>query len=118
MAQEITGWEDFARDLVAVHGEEFLRGFVKSITDEVEAERELAHGRQQRIAAATARLDQSYMDGLGECHMRVDQEVFWNWVHREGREIWNDKSFIKAFKRDNPEVRVLAKPKKTMVVRP
>jgi len=115
MAQEITGWEDFARDLVAVHGEEFLRGFVKSITDELEAERELAFASQRRIAAATEQLDEVFLDGIGECHMRVDLTAFWHWIHRYGRNIWNDQDFVKAYKRDNPEVRVKSRSKKIMV---
>ena len=116
--EQIVGWEQFARDLAAVKGTDFVRDFCQSITDEIEAKRELAYDKQRRIAAATERLDECYMDGLGECHMRVDAEVFWNWVLREGREVWNDQGFIKAFKRDNPEVRVLAKPRKTIVRRP
>jgi hypothetical protein len=114
----VTGWERFAADMAAVHGEEFVRDFCKSITDEIEAEREVTYAQQRKIAAATARLDEAYLDGLGECHMRVDPEVFWNWVHTHGREIWNDPDFIHCFKRDNPDVRVLSKPRKTTVVRP
>ena len=34
----ITGWERFASDMAAVHGEEFVRDFCKSITDELRAE--------------------------------------------------------------------------------
>jgi hypothetical protein len=114
----ITGWEQFACDLAQAHGEEFVRDFVRTLTDEVRAEEEITFAQQRKIAAATARLDECYLDGLGECHMRVDPEVFWHWVRRQGRQIWNDPDFIKAFKRDNPEVRVLAKPRKTIVVRP
>lgn len=118
MENHLTGWEDFSHDLAKQFGWDFVRDFAKSITNEVEAERELAFAKQRKIAAATARLDECYMDGLGECHMRVNEEIFWNWVHREGREIWNDRSFIKAFKKDNPEVRVLAKPRKVIIRRP
>jgi hypothetical protein len=115
---EVVVWEQLAHDLAKEFGSDFVRDFAKSITDEVEAERELAFAKQRKVAAATARLDQCYMDGLGQCHMRVDPEVFWHWVHRYGREVWNDKSFLKAFKRDNPEVRVLARPRKVTVRRP
>jgi len=115
---KVLEWDQFARDLARAHGEGFVRDFCKSITDEVEAERELAFSKQRKIAAATARLDQCYLDGLGECHMRVSQEVFWHWVHRYGKDVWNDKSFLKEFKRDNPDVRVLARPRKVTVRRP
>lgn len=111
-------WDQFARDLAAAHGEEFVRDFCKTITDELRAETEIAYAKQREIATATARLDECYLDGLGECHMRVSEEVFWNWVQREGREIWNQKDFIKAFKRDNPDVRVLTKSRKVMIRRP
>lgn len=115
---EVVEWEQFAKDLAANFGIDFVRDFCASITDEMEAERELAYARQRKIAAASRQLEQCFMDGLGECHMRVDAEVFWNWVHREGREIWNQKDFIKRFKADNPDVRVLTKSRKTMIVRP
>ena len=117
MAQ-VLGWEQFAADMATVHGEEFVRDFAKSVTDEIEAEREVAYAQQRKIASATSRLDQAWMDGLGECHMSVDPAVFWHWVHRYGREIWNDPDFVRIFKRDNPDVRVLARPRKTTVVRP
>lgn len=122
MPEQITGWEQFATDLTNSFGQEFVDDFRRTLTDEVRAEEEVKHasaqGRQRRVAEATARLDQSYLDGLGEMHMRVDSDVFFNWVMREGRDIWNDPDFIKAFKRDNPDVRVLTKSRKTMVVRP
>ena len=122
MENKITGWENFVGDLTEAFGQDFVADFCKTLTDEVKAEQEVMHthvqGRQRRIAEATSRLEQSYFDGLGEMHMRVDSDVFFNWVMREGREIWNDPGFIKAFKRDNPDVRVLTKSRKAMVVRP
>jgi hypothetical protein len=114
----ILGWEQFAADLAAARGEEFVRDFVRTLTDEQRAEEELAFSSQKRIAAATHRLDHSFMDGLGELHMRVDPEVFWHWVRKEGKDVWNDKGFLKEFKRDNPDVRVLTRPRKTSVLRP
>jgi hypothetical protein len=118
----ITGWERFASDLIKSFGQEFCDDFARTLIDEVKAEQEVVHahvqGRQRRIAEATSRLEQCYFDGLGEMHMRVDSDVFFNWVMREGREIWNDPGFIKEFKRDNPDVRVLTKSRKAMVMRP
>jgi len=111
----ITGWEQFSADLARVHGEGFLNDFCKSILDEHEAEKEMIYARQQRIAAATERLEECWLDGMGECHMRLDADVYWHWVRREGRQIWNDKDFIKKFKRDNKDVIVKAKSRKTMV---
>src|SRR4029077_10833159 len=115
---EILGWEQFAASLAAAYGDGWLRDFCSTLTDEHRAEEELAFASQQRIAAATQRLDHSFMDGLGELHMRVDAEVFWHWVRKEGKDVWNDKGFLHEFKRDNADVRVLTKPRKTSVLRP
>jgi hypothetical protein len=114
----VLGWEQFVADLAAARGEEFVRDFVRTLTDEQRAEEEVAFASQRRIAAATERLDNSFMDGLGELHMRVDPEVFFHWIRKEGKDCWNDKQFIREFKRDNPDVRVLARPRKTSVLRP
>ena len=112
---EIQIWSDFAAQLAAAHGEGFVRDFCKTILDEQRAEEEVAYKSQQRIAAATERLEQSWMDVLGECHMRVDPEVYFHWVRKEGREVWNDKSFVREFKRDNKDVIVRSRSQKTMV---
>ncbi len=114
---EVLVWDQFARDLAAARGEEWVRDFYRTLTDEQRAEEEVAFASQQRIAAATQRLDNKFMDGLGECHMRVDPEVYFHWVRKEGRECWNDKSFLREFKRDNPDVRVLTKSRKTLVTK-
>jgi hypothetical protein len=114
----ILGWEQFAADLAAARGEEFVRDFVRTLTDEQRAEEELAFASQRRIATATERLDNMFMDGLGELHMRVDPEVFFHWVKKEGKDCWNDKQFVREFKADNPDVRVLTKSRKVMIRRP
>ena len=115
---EIQVWSDFARDLAAAHGEEFVRDFCATLLDEQRAEEELAFGKQQRIAAATQRLEEHWMDGLGECHMRVDPEVYFHWVKKLGYECWNDKSFVREFKRDNKDVIVRSRSQKAVVTRP
>jgi predicted dithiol-disulfide oxidoreductase (DUF899 family) len=114
----ILGWEQFAADLAAAHGEEFVRDFCRTLTDEQRAEEEITFAAQRQIASATERLENCFIDGLGELHMRVDAEVFFHWIKKEGREIWNDPQFIHEFKRDNPDVRVLSGSRKTMVRRP
>jgi hypothetical protein len=114
----IVGWEDFASDLARVHGEGFVRDFCKTLIDEQRAEEEMAFSQQQQIAAASQRLDAAYFDGLGELHMRVDPDVFFHWVRKEGKDCWNDKQFLHEFKRDNPDVRVSNRSRKTFVVRP
>jgi hypothetical protein len=105
---ELLVWDQFARDLAAARGEEWVRDFCRTLTDEQRAEEEVAFASQQRIATATERLDNCWMAGLGECHMRVDQESISIGCAKRAR-VWNDKSFIREFKRDNPDVRVLTK---------
>lgn len=114
----ITGWEDFARELALAHGEAFVADFCRSILDEERAKQEMVFGSQQRVAAASERLDNCWTDGLGEVHMRLDPAVYFYWTQRLGVGIWGDKSFVKAFKRDNPEVVVKSQSRKTMIARP
>ena len=114
----IIGWQDFASDLAKAHGEGFVRDFCRTLIDEQRAEEEVAFARQQKIAATSQALDAAYFDGLGELHMRVDAEVFFHWVKKEGKDCWNDRKFIHEFKRDNPDVRVLNRSRKTFIARP
>ena len=114
----VTGWETFAEDLTKEFGPDFVRGFCESILNEEEAKRELAFSSQRRIAAASERLDNCWVDGLGECHMRLDADVYFYWAQRYGPQIWHDKAFVKALKRDNPEICVKARSRKTMISRP
>ena len=114
----ITGWEQFARDLAAEFGEGFVKGFCDSILDEEKAKAELAYSSQQRVAAASASLDNCWVDGLGELHMRLDPDVYWYWTQRCGPQVWSDKAFVRALKRDNPQIALRARSRKTMVTRP
>jgi hypothetical protein len=115
---KITGWEDMAASLTQAFGAEFVEDFCRTLTDQRRAEEELAFSRQRAIAAATERIEQSWWDGLGECHMSLDPTIFWHWCRKEGRECWGDPSFVREFKRDNPEVRVKSKARKTTILRP
>jgi len=114
----ITGWEGMAQSLSEAFGAEFVEDFCRTLQDEERARAELVYSSQKRVAAATQRLDNHWMDGLGECHMRLDPEVFFHWVRKEGRQCWNDENFIHEFKRDNPNVIVRSRSRKTFVVRP
>jgi hypothetical protein len=114
----IPEWQGFADSLTQAFGAEFVEDFVKTLQDQKRAEEEIAFSSQRRIAAASERLEYAWMDGLGECHMRLDPEVYFHWVRKEGRACWNDKQFIAEFKRDNPETIVRSRSRKAMVVRP
>jgi hypothetical protein len=111
----IQPWGEFAKDLAAARGESFVKHFCDSLLDEVRAEETMAFVNQRKIAAATKRIDEAFIDGIGECHMRVDLTAFWHWIIRYGRDIWNDPDFVRQYKRDNPEVRVQTHSQKIMV---
>jgi hypothetical protein len=92
-----------------------VKEFCETILDEQRAEETQAFVSQRKIAAATRRIDQAFVDGVGECHMRVDLTAFWHWIIRYGRNIWNDPDFVRQYKRDNPDVRVTSRSPKIMV---
>ena len=77
-------WSDFAGQLAAAHGEEFVRDFCATLLDEQRAEEEVAFTQQQKIAAASQRLENCWMEGLGQCHMSLDPEVYFS-LGSEGR---------------------------------
>lgn len=104
--------------MTLAYGEGFVADFCRSILDEEKAKQEMVFGSQQRVAAASERLDNHWCDGLGELHMRLDPAVYFYWAQRYGPQIWNDKSFVKKFKQDNSEVRVRSRSRKTMISRP
>jgi hypothetical protein len=114
----ITGWEDFSESLRQAYGSDFLVDFIATLRESQRAEEEMTFRRQARIKAATSRLDNAWLDGLGECHMSLDPEVFFHWARKEGRQCWNDSQFVREFKRDNPEVIRKARSRKRAVVRP
>ena len=114
----ISGWESLAESLTAAFGEGFVEDFKRTLQDERRAKEELLFSEQRKIAAASERLEQCSVDGMGECYMRLDPGVFWHWIAKEGRQCWNDPTFRREFLRDNPEVRVRTRPRKTSVVRP
>lgn len=78
---------------------EFKRGW--------EAEKVLARARQEKIAAASQRLQHARIEGLGRCRMRIDMAAFMDWtVKNKSHHCWSDKAWLDEFERDNPSVRV------------
>jgi hypothetical protein len=114
----INEWQQFARDLSAAFGEDALADFCQTLVDNRRAEAEMTYARQKRIKEAAERIETAWLDGLGECHMSIDPEVFFYWVRKEGRDCWNDPGFIREFKRDNPEVIRRNRARATTILRP
>ena len=114
----INEWQSFAADLERAHGADFVRDLCRTFTDYQRAEEEMTFARQRRIAEANAKLEQSWMEGFGECHFSIDSEVFFHWGRKLGMDCWKDKQFIAEFKRDNPETIVKARRRKASILRP
>ena len=114
----INEWSGFAQYLERAYGADFVRDLCATFTDYQRAEEEMTFARQRRIAAANAAIERSWMEGFGEQHLSVDAEAFFYWVRRLGKECWNDKEFIRQFKRDNPEAIVKCRKKTNSIIRP
>lgn len=72
----------------------------------------MARQALRRIGEANARIERAAVDGLGQCMMSVDANLYHWWAAREPG-CWQDKQFRREILRDNPEVRVKYKPRKT-----
>ena len=114
----INEWSSFAQDLEKAHGADFVRDLCETFTNAQRAEEEMTFARQKRIAQASEKLEQSWLEGFGECHMSVDPEAFFYWTRRLGRDCWNDPGFVREFKRDNPEVVRKCRKRKQSILRP
>jgi hypothetical protein len=55
------------------------------------------------------------IEGIGQLVASIPEDAFHYWGIRLGYECWEDKQFMKEFIRDNPEVAVRNRMKRTMV---
>ena len=55
------------------------------------------------------------VDGIGEKIASIPLDAFHYWSHRLGKECWSDDQFVNDFIRDNPEVAVRNRVKRTTV---
>lgn len=77
---------------------EFHRGEVVKQT--------LAKVRQERVAAANARIEHVASETVGRHIMDIDAMAYHYWGKRLGYECWKDPQFRREYMRDNPEVRI------------
>jgi hypothetical protein len=105
--------------------------FIESLADAIpsdirkDVERELLHGwRMQEVGAkADAKQLAIYnnareakpIEGVGQLRCRIPVSAYHYWGKRLGYECWQDKQFLDEFERDNPEVAVRNRVKRTMV---
>lgn len=78
----------------------------------------MAELRQRQVAGEVNTTPHLPIEGIGECFMRVDADVFHNWNAKLGKDCWNDKGFRREFMRDNPAVKVNHQPSKTSIIVP
>lgn len=94
---------------------------VEDILAELDARRQAkvkeAHARQ-RLAAKVQSDRKVIRAGEigGECTMQVDPVFYHYWGQRLGYECWSDATFVREFKRDNPEVRVRSRVENPTIV--
>lgn len=98
--------------------EELLANVSADIVTGWRAKLMLAHARQRRIKEASDQLANPMIDGVGQCTMRVDANIYHYWGQRLGYECWDDPQFCAEFRRDNPDVRVRTENRTNRIVVP
>ena len=104
--------DSFARHM----GTEELNKFLRELHRGVHARQVTSHFRQEHHARASA--GQVATDALGECTTVIDASAFHYWGAREGYDCWNDDTFLKEIRRDNPATRVRTAAQKTTILMP
>jgi len=108
-----------------------MADFIESLSEAIpsnlrkEVERELRFGWNMQEVKAKSDAKQNAifghshearsLEGIGELRARIPVSAFHYWGHRLGYECWEDKQFMKEFIRDNPEVAVRNRMKRTCV---
>lgn len=108
-----------------------MSDFIQSLADVIpsnlrnEVERELRHGWNMEAVNAKKDAKQNAIyghshearsiEGIGQLRARIPAAAFHYWGIRLGYECWEDKQFMNEFIRDNPEVAVRNRMKRTMV---
>ena len=90
-----------------------------------EVERELINGwrlnevkdtaEKKRLGTFHKNAEAKPIEGIGQLTASIPPSAFHYWGSRLGYECWEDKQFVKEFIRDNPEVAVRNRVKRTMV---
>jgi|SRR5580693_61675 hypothetical protein len=80
-----------------------------------EVQQIVALSEAKRLAQGVNQKPHYHIDGIGECVARIPADAYFYWMARKGIGCWLDKTFIREYIRDNPEVRVNSKSRKAMV---
>ncbi len=83
-----------------------MHPFRQQIADREQVRVALALARQKRIAAANARIERRFMEGIGEVVMTLDADLYHRFALIYGYETVNSADFVRTLLRDNPELRM------------
>ena len=95
-----------------------LMPFADRIVDRERVRCALALARQKRIAAANVRLQRAWVDDVGEVVASIDPDIYHRLGAIYGYETVNDPDFLKCLLRDNEDLRVQSRSRKTMLLMP
>lgn len=78
--------------------------FASQIADRDQVLCALTLARQNRIAAANARVERAMIDGIGEVVASIDSELYHRLAALYGYETVNSDDFLRSLRRDNPDL--------------
>lgn len=74
-----------------------------------------AHTQAKQMASFRHANAAKSIDGVGELKAQIPISAFHYWGQRLGYECWDDKTFVDDFIKENPEVAVKNRVKRTVV---
>lgn len=104
---------DFFDDSLITEVNRAMWPFRSQIADREQVRVALALSRQKRIAAANARIDRVFVEGLGEVVASIDPDIYHRFGLMYGYETVNSPDFLKSLLRDNPDLRVKSRSRKS-----
>lgn len=87
----------------------------KRYADKWKVQQVVALSEAKRLARGLNSKTHFHIDGLGECVARIPADAYFYWIARKGYGVWQDKTFLREYLRDNPEVRVKSASRKLQV---
>ena len=86
------------------NGSSFMKGLERHIRHELDMEKFEFSKRAQQANQEVRNMGSAKSDGLGQLQAVVPAREWFRW-QQEHPGCWQDKQFVREFKRDNPELR-------------
>lgn len=86
------------------NGSSFMKNLDRYLRYEVDLEQHQATMRETMARQENRAIGKRMVDGLGEHKGAIPAREYFRW-HQQERGCWGDKTFVKEFFRDNPELR-------------